>query len=305
MEFTNFITLVKEEVEKRAGDNYNIKINDVIKNNGIVLSGLTVMEDDSNISPTIYLNNYFDAYEKDEISLDCVVDNVMEAYEKNKVCKSVDIKYFFDYSKVKDRIIYKLVNTKKNKKLLEDIPHINFHDLSIVFQFLIAEEPFGTATILIHNAHIRIWDVSVKELYETACQNTPRLNKYSIKGVKETIMEMLSSETNEEFGDNEFGIGKSDSIPMYVLSNENRINGAACMLYPELIKDFSKAVNNNLFIIPSSVHEVLLLPTENSTDSEDIKEMIREINSTQVEADEVLSDSVYYYDRILDEILIM
>ena len=155
MEFTNFLTLVKEEVEKRAGDNYNIKINDVIKNNGIVLSGLTVMEDDSNISPTIYLNNYYDAYEKDEISLERVVDNVINAYEKNKVCKSVDIKYFFDYSKVKDRIVYKLVNTKKNKKLLEDIPHINFHDLSIVFQFLIAEEPFGTATILIHNAHIK------------------------------------------------------------------------------------------------------------------------------------------------------
>ena len=282
-----------------------MKINDVMKNNGIILSGLTVMRDDSNISPTIYLNTYYDAYKNDEISFDNIIDNVIDIYERNKVNRSIDMKYFLDYSKVKNRLVYKLINTKRNEELLKDIPHIKFHDLSIVFQFLIAEEAFGTATILVHNAHLKIWNVSIEELYKTACKNTPFLNKYYIKSIKETIMEMLSEEMCEEFNNDENNIYKDDSVPMYVLSNTNKINGAACILYPELIKDFSKAVNNNLFIIPSSVHEVLLLPSDNVKDAEGIKEMVKEINCTQVDAEEVLSDSVYYYDMLLDEIIRM
>ena len=297
MEFTNFTTLVREEVERRTGDNYRVRLNDVMKNNGVVLRGLTVMQDDSNISPTIYLNNYYEEYISGRATLVNVVNDVMDTYRRNKVNQSVDMRYFLNYESVKQSIVYKLVNTEKNKELLEDIPHIDFLDLSIVFQCMIAQEELGRASILIHNVHLKLWDVSVEKLYQAARENTQRLQEYEIKTMAEVLREIVRTENPEEADDEDYVTELSDNVPMYVLSNKSRVEGAACMLYPNLIRDFADAVGSSLYIIPSSIHELLLLPAGQEEESREIKHMIREINDTQVNAEEILSYSLYFYDR--------
>lgn len=297
MEFTNFTTLVREEVERRTGDNYRVRLNDVRKNNGVVLRGLTVMQDDSNISPTIYLNNYYEEYISGRATLVNVVNDVMDTYRRNKVNQSVDMRYFLNYESVKQSIVYKLVNTEKNKELLEDIPHIDFLDLSIVFQCMIAQEELGRASILIHNVHLKLWDVSVEKLYQAARENTQRLQEYEIKTMAEVLREIVRTENPEEADDEDYVTGLSENVPMYVLSNKSRVEGAACMLYPNLIRDFADAVGSSLYIIPSSIHELLLLPAGQEEESREIKHMIREINDTQVNAEEILSYSLYFYDR--------
>lgn len=297
MEFANFTTLVRDEVEKRTGENYRVRLNDVRKNNGVMLRGLTVMQDDSNISPTIYLNNYYEAYEDGRISLGYVVNDVMDTYNRNKVNRSVDMRCFLDYESVKGSIVYKLVNTQKNRELLEDVPHLEFLDLSVVFQCLIAKEDFGTASILVHNAHLKLWDVTAEELYRVARSNTPRLQEYEIKSMKETICEIMEEDSAADFDQDACMAELDNGVPMYVLSNKSRVEGAACMLYPQLIKDFADTVESSLYIIPSSVHEVLLLPTQDTAESGKIKDMIRDINDTQVRVEEILSYSLYFYDR--------
>lgn len=297
MEFTSFTTLVREEVERRTGDNYRVRLNDVTKNNGVVLRGLTVMQDDSNISPTIYLNNYYEEYINGRATLINVVNDVMDTYHRNKVNQSVDMRYFLNYESVKQSIVYKLVNTEKNKTLLEDIPHIEFLDLSIVFQCLIAQEDLGTASILIHNVHMKLWDISVEELYREAKENTQRLQGYEIKSMTEVLCEIMKAENLEEFDYEECRQELSDSVPMYVLSNKSRVEGAACMLYPNLIQDFADAIGSSFYIIPSSIHELLLLPAKEDKESREIKSMICEINDTQVSTEEILSYSLYFYDR--------
>lgn len=303
MEFTSFTTLVREEVEKRAGESYKVRINDVRKNNGVILRGLTVMQDDSNISPTIYLNNYYEAYENGEATLVNVVNDVMDTYYRNKVNQSVDMRYFMNYACVKEHIVYKLVNTEKNKELLEDIPHVEFLDLSVVFQCLVAKECFGTASILIHNAHIKLWDISVMELFRAAKDNTQRILGYEIKGINDAIYEIMQEDEQEGFCFDGCIAEFADSVPMYVLSNKSRVEGAACMIYPDLIKDFAEALGSSLYIIPSSIHELLLLPVTNANESQDIKNMIREINDTQVKMEEILSYSLYLFDKEKDKIV--
>lgn len=303
MEFTSFTTLVREEVEKRAGESYKVRINDVRKNNGVILRGLTVMQDDSNISPTIYLNNYYEAYENGEATLVNVVNDVMDTYYRNKVNQSVDMRYFMNYACVKEHIVYKLVNTEKNKELLEDIPHVEFLDLSVVFQCLVAKECFGTASILIHNAHIKLWDIPVMELFRAAKDNTQRILGYEIKGINDAIYEIMQEDEQEGFCFDGCIAEFADSVPMYVLSNKSRVEGAACMIYPDLIKDFAEALGSSLYIIPSSIHELLLLPVTNANESQDIKNMIREINDTQVKMEEILSYSLYLFDKEKDKIV--
>lgn len=305
MEFTSFTALVREEVEKRAGENYKVRINDVRKNNGVVLSGLTVTQDDSNISPTIYLNNYYEAYENGEATLANVVNDVIDTYHRNKVNQSVDMRSFLKYECVREHIIYKLINTEKNKELLEDIPHVEFLDLSVVFQCLVAKESFGTASILVHNAHMKLWDISTADLFRRAAQNTQRIQGYEIKGMKDVICEIMREENQEAFDYDECMAEFSDNVPLYVLSNKSRVEGAACILYPDLIKDFAEVLDSSLYIIPSSIHELLLLPVTNADESDEIKNMIREINDTQVKTEEILSYSLYLYDKEKREIINM
>lgn len=306
MEFTSFKALVKEEVERRAGRTYRVRLSDVMKNNGVILSGLTVMQDDSNISPTIYLNNYYEAYENGQTTLGMVINDVMDVYNKNRVNRKLDMRYFLNYESIKSRIVLKLINTEKNRELLNDIPHMEFLDLSIVFQCLISDEHIGSASILIHNAHAKLWGVDDRELYKRACQNTPKLLKYELKSMKDVMCEIVRTDKG---GYNEPDLGNcmtelNGCVPMYVLGNEQRTDGAACMLYPNLIEDFAKALGSDLYIIPSSVHELLLLPAGETDESEELKRIIREVNETQLLTEEVLSDSLYYYDRDLKEIKI-
>ena len=293
MEFTNFTTLVQREVEKRAGENYRVKLNDVMKNNGVVLRGITLMQGDSNISPTIYLNPYYDAYENGDTTLGTVIDEVIDTYERNKINRSIDMKFFLNYETVRSRIIFKLINTEKNRELLRDVPYIPFHDLSIVFQCLVSEERFGNASILIHNVHLQLWKVNARELYECALENTPLLQGYELADMNTVLEEMkaLGGIDDEEIED------MQQEVPMYVLSNKSRINGASCILYKDILKDFAMVVDKDLYVLPSSIHEVILLPSDGTQESEQLKEMVREINQSQVEKEEVLSDSVYYYRR--------
>ena len=267
-----------------------------------------MLQDDNNISPTIYLNKYYEAYENGDITLRCIVDEVLDTYERNKVNQSVDMRFFMNYERIKDRIIFKLIHAERNKELLKDIPHIRYLDFAVVFQCLISDEMFGNATIMIHNAHLKIWEITENELYEKAIKNTPVLQRYDIKTMKDVLCEMMlleEMEGKEILNKNEYIEDLQDATPMYVLSNRTRVQGASCILYPNILKDFASAVKSDFYILPSSVHEVILLPAQGDEDKEGLKRMVCEVNETQVEREEVLSDSVYYYSQEKGELSIL
>lgn len=303
MELTDFANLISEEVSKKLDDCFRVRINTVRKNNNIVLTGLTIMRDESNLSPTIYLNNYFQEYTNGRTTLESVVNAVMDTYNKNQISNCLDMQYFLHYEQVKQSIVYKLINTEKNKELLEDVPHMEFLDLSIVFQCVVSQEELGLASILIHNTHLKMWDVTVDILYQAAMGNTPKLLPYELKSMAEVLCDIMQAENPDKFDYDECMTDFSDSIPMFVLSNKARVEGAGCMLYPDVLHDFAETINSNFYIIPSSVHELLLLPSKNDEEYAEIKSMIKEINNTQVSAEEILSYSLYYFDRENDKIV--
>ncbi len=294
MEFVNFMDAVKNEVESRIGENGIVTLSEVTKNNGLVLSGLSIQSKDSNISPIIYLNNHYQAYESGAVELEEIISDILEVYEKNKMEHIIDMSQFLNYENIREKIVYKLINTDMNKELLQQIPHMAFHDLSIVFQVVLTEGDFGHASILIRNENLAIWNVSLDELYEDARNNTPTLYKYEINDLEDLLKEFVPTDETVR-----------THVSMLVLSNKNKLNGAACLLYPDLLKQISDAMDSNMYILPSSVHEVLLLPTDEADafKNEHLKNMVREVNDTQVEEEELLSYSIYYYDRNADEII--
>lgn len=297
--FEMFTNHVKEAVKNQLGDDYQIELHKVNKNNGIVLTGISILSPNSscNISPTIYLNNYYEAYRDEKISISFIIEDIISTYNKNKIDKKFDVSSFLNFEKIKNKIIYKLINAEKNSELLKDVPHIPYLDLAIVFEVLISEEmeTGENATILIHHNHTKLWNTSLEEIYNIAMKNTPNLLQYEVKNLKNLICDMLY--TGDSVDEINIQDNVDDIIPMYVLSNKNKIHGASAILYPNLLADFAKAVNNNLIIIPSSIHECILLPVNNTDEIEHIRMMIKEVNNTQLNAEELLSYNPYYFDK--------
>ncbi len=291
MNFEEFKEAVREKVNDAIGTNCKVLLNDVTKNNGVVLCGLTVQSAESNLSPTIYLNRYYTAFEDGRCGLEEIADDVLRVYMENKIDRSIDASIFTDYSRCRNTLAYKLINTEKNKELLKCIPHMEFLDLSIVFESILPGEYEGRASILIRNEHLRAWGITQDRLSEDAFHNAPLVNKYALSSLEDALRDILMMAKPSD-----------NHIPLFILSNERHANGAACMLYPEVLKNFSEKIGRNIYIIPSSVHEVLLMPETDYMYAKFIREMVREVNDTTVDAEEILSYSVYFYNRSTDEI---
>lgn len=295
MKIEDFMEKVKNSVIEKLGKEYQVTVCKSDKNNGVVCTGLRVQKNDCSVAPLIYLDEHFRQYKNGNTTLSSIVKYVVKQSRKKSPC--VDIQQYLIYENIRKNVVYRLVNTESNRDLLEDIPHLEFLDLSIIFRCTVAQEDIGPASILIHNVHMKLWDITIQELYQDAVMNTPRLEEYEIKSMTEVMREIMTEENSDGSGQDAYMEEFSDSVPLYVLSNKNRIEGAGCMLYPDLMKDFSDTIGSSFYIIPSSVHECLLLPPKEDVQGGEIKNMIKEINDTQVSIEERLSYSLYYYDK--------
>ena len=293
MEYREFLENVRKEVESRYDSNVSVTLNHVMKNNGTELDGITIMEKDKNIAPTIYINSFYDRY-REGVSLKAVVSEIIRIYNQNKNSININADYFENYENVRKTIVYKLVNYQKNKKLLEDVPYKRVLDLAVVFYCLIEQRKGVSATALIHNEHLRIWNVTEDEIYNDALKNTPVLLAGSIVPMSKILSEIAGTAPVDN--DEKVCEYTGEDI-LYVLTNSSRVNGAACILYDNLLKKFANDVHSDLYILPSSVHEVIIVPKKNAFDKSELADMVREVNEQGVLQDEILSDNVYEYNR--------
>lgn len=302
MNFDLFKESLIQILQESLGEEYTIFTDTVIKNNGVELTGMIIKEKDNNASPTIYIDELYKEYQRG-VSLKKLADTVRQIYKENQYEEEVNLQKFKNYESAKEKIVYKLIGEEKNKKLLQSIPHRVFSNLAIVFYYVVDEPPFyGKASILITNVHLKYWKIDEEELYQNAIRNTPFLLPPQIQNIEDVMHDIMKNElTQDETIEEMMNRLKKDllgidKVPMYVLTNNRKLQGAACMLYPGVIRKFAKTLNKNIYILPSSVHEVILLAEDASSNKKDLLSMVTEINATQVDECEVLADSVYFYD---------
>lgn len=294
--YSNFKQQLLADLQNRLGSDIQVTVQDIIKNNDTHLDGLTILSAKYNLSPTIYLNHYFKQYEAGR-SLEEIENDILKVYRENCPSSNIDISFFTDYDKVKSRIIFKLVNYERNRELLSKVPHYRFLDLAIIFNCLVESSPSGSATILIHDHHLDYWGITRDDLYALSQQNTPKLLSYDLRDMTEILKELFSDECTPSDA-----IHFKESCPMYVLTNRYKLNGSGCILYQNLLRDFANCIKSDLFILPSSIHEVLIIPVKNQTTPQELTDMVKDVNSSQLSREEILSDHVYYYSREKEQI---
>lgn len=288
MEINEFAQKVRRAVEKELGGAYRAEVKEVQKNNGVLLHGLLILPPERNVVPTIYLETFYAAYE-DGVTFRDVLDRILDIFREETPGENIDMNFFTSFEKVRDRICYRLIGRRGNEELLRDVPYVEFLDLAVCFYYAYSGRMLGEGTILIHNSHMKNWNVRIKDLMNLAQENTPRLYPGRLTPMREVLEEMLGIHE-------EFSADQDLDIPLTVLTNDRRTHGAACILYPGMLERIGERKKKSFYIIPSSIHEVLLLERTGAEAPEEMKKMICEVNRQHVAAEEVLSDNLYYYD---------
>jgi hypothetical protein len=314
-----FNEAVVKAIKGYLGEVCDITIKQVVKNNDNVLDALVIHSQEQSMAPSIYLNRFYEEYQEGR-SITSIVSEVHAIYEDIKTpAIPFDLSCFTNFEMIKDRILFKLVNCDRNTKLLKRIPHVQFHDLAVIFYIVINSNDAGVSSVTIRNTHMDMWGVNADDVYTYAMLNTPRILPGELMSMQSVLYDMMKN----EFMDN-MDLCDGEALPdemmelllgslnpdgrdekMFVLTNSSKMNGAACMLYKGVLSDFATTIGKNLFLLPSSIHEIIIVPVDSNMIAGNLKDMVLDINRTQVAPDEVLSDSVYYFDRISDTITLL
>lgn len=290
-----FATEVKKTVEAMLGDGYDVKIQRVLKNNNMTLTGIVIKRTDNPVAPTIYLEQFLEDYNTGRSDIEAISKQIVSISEHSVGKVTFDVSSVTDFSACKEMICYKLVNAKRNAKLLSDVPHVLLHDLAIIFYIFLGNEEAGSASITIKNRMIELWNTTTEELYDIAKTNTQRLFPANIRPMSSVLFGIMNGSlgNENEFYDMEVTEKGLDTI--YVCSNASNLWGAGAILYDGVLREIvNGSDSNDIVILPSSVHETLLIPN-NLMDVTFLKQMVHEVNTTAVAPEEVLSDSVYIY----------
>lgn len=280
MSFEEFQYYIEEHILCGWKEQADVYVKETKKNNGITYQGLYIREQEEGIAPCIYLEEFYEEYKKGE-EMDTVIERIRQEYRwamERASSYEVDV---LRYEDVKNRIIFRLINYDRNRELLTNCPFIQMYDLALTFRWLAHTDSVGISTALITNRELDLWGVSVQELLLVARENTRRLFPPRV-GCIDSFLQEKDAEK-----------GKL----MYIMTNEQQINGATVLLYDNLLEDFAGKIRDNFYIVPSSIHELIAIPASEFSDPEPLIKMVAEANRFIVSAVDILSDSVYYYNR--------
>lgn len=274
-----------------------VTINNVMKNNGLTLHGVVVHPEGQCVAPTIYLEGFFKQYEEGA-DLDSVMDKIAGTISEhlNTPEEFSDVAQMYsNYDAVKDKIVMAVVNTAKNRELLSQVPHTEREDLSLIYKVVVGTGADGIGSITIRNEHMEQWGVTVDEIHEMAMKNTKEILPVTVQTMTEVMREMFGSDgMPEEMAEMVFSDMPLNQ-QMFIISNKSKVNGAASMFYEDTLSELADKIGTSLYILPSSVHEVIAVSTDMGT-PEALAGMVREVNGGQVAPEEQLSDHVYKFD---------
>ncbi len=262
----------------------------------MTMDGLTLMGDEVKVSPTIYINDMYEQYEH--------TDNLQEVLQAaadkmdHAMREAQNITPIIDLETVKDNLVFQLVNTEQNKQLLADIPNRQFQDLSIIYRWVVKVDEEGIQSTVIHNSLVKQIGLSEEEMFKLAVDNTRRIFPPTIRSMNDVIRDMFMKDgMPPEMADMMIGEMPQEQT-MWIISNDRGINGAISMLYEDQLHALAENLETDLYIMPSSLHEVIAVSC-NMGDPNELAQMVAEINMDQVAIDERLSNQVYHYDKDL------
>lgn len=285
-----FVEALKENLSERGND-VDVKVSTVEKMNQSY-EAITITPEGSNIGMNMNLEVFAEAYESG-VPFNEIVEQVTNKVEAHLAdMPTFDVQSLTDYEQMKDKLAMEVVAADRNADLLAKVPHQEMEDMAVVYRFVMESDENGRASILVSNDLLDKMGVTPEQLHADALENAPELRPAVIKGMSEVMMDMMGEDAHEMFGIDEF---PQDEM-MYVATVPDKISGAGVIAYQEFMDQAAEKLGGDFYILPSSIHEVLLVKDDGAVNFNDLKSMVEDVNATQVAPEEKLTDSVYHYD---------
>ena len=281
----DFQKSLKEELAER-GMNTEVSTQKVEKMNESY-DAVTVKPIDSIIGVNFNVEKAFDSYEAGT-DMDEVVNHTADSVEKAfREAPQIDITAITDYEQMKSKLSMEVVSADRNADLLQNVPHEKMEDMAVVYRLMLGQMDEGSGTVLVTDQLMERFGITHEQLRQDALENAPEIRPSEIRGMSEVMNELAPGMAPE--------IAPEDE-QMFVASVPDKIRGAGVIAYPNFMEDAAEKMGGDFFVIPSSIHEVLLVRDNGEMTSKDLENMVKEVNATQVEPEDQLTDHVYHYD---------
>ena len=292
----------REEVLKRVKDvlseivpNLRVDIQPIRKNNGILMDAL-IIQGEERTATCVYLNRIFEQHQNGKTT-EALAEELAGLY-RNRQDKAADLKKtFIPYERAKENLIVGLCNAEMNEELLRTIPHEIREDLALVYRILFKQPDGEIESALVTNPLLEYWGIGKQTLQEDAWDNMRRKNSPRFCRMDDILRELMHPEGTTAETETE--------VPLYVLTNREKAWGASYMFDEGTMAGIAEELGSSFIVFPSSIHEVLILPEEKGLDVEEMQEIVRTVNTTVLDSQEVLSYQVYRYDREEQRLSIM
>ena len=293
MEYEAFRTNIVEELRNFYGADATVEVTTSAKNNGIKLDGIIIRLGEAIVSPIIYLQQYYEEFmENENISIDEIVGRIVELRERHEL-QDADgvIGKITDWAYVREHIYPMIVSAEDNEEMLRALVSKPFLDLAVIMYIRLDDilQIGGDATVKVTKEILSSLKVSEAEAFDVAFSNMKK-DDYAIQDIYMAISGMIDEEN----------IMDEPTGKMFVLTNKRKSLGAVGILDRDLLHSIGK----DLFILPSSIHETILVPVDENMDQKFLDSMVTEVNATQLGKEEVLSGHSYYYDLKTNKIRI-
>lgn len=294
LSYEEFEERLSEEIRRILGQNTVLEFKTVKKINGISYEGLLIKNCEKGVFPVFPMEPCYLAYKRGQVCLDEIIRTVRQRILAQPYELSDFVEDLQSLNKIKNRIFMRVVNYEKNVKWLEDYPYRKCMDLAIMCYIGADENGSDGYLANINYSLLEMMQLTEEELFHIAYENSVNRQPAVIKNMRELIPEILWKAIFDFTCDDNVESEIDDK--MYVLTNPKKRLGAVCMFYEGALAELADELEDDLFILPSSVHETIVLPSK-GLEAGNLKEIVREVNRTSVSQDEILGDSVYIYIR--------
>ncbi len=303
MNFDGFVEEVKNRIKDFLPEDYadaDVEVTESKKLN-YTYPALIVKKEGQEIAASVDLDMLYDM--TDEMSMEEVLEQAADMAQRQP--EGLDINEIQDYEKARERLFIRVSNAEENRELLKDTPHKEILGLAVTCHVLVGLEDGEMGSTMVTAPLLDKYGVTTEQLFEDAFLNSQAILPPSIEPMEAMLSKMMGLGMGMEAPatlDAQLENLNLEKMGMAVLTNREAVNGAAVIFYPGVMEKIGASQQVNFFILPSSVHEVILVPDNGSMNLKDLEDMVKSINASEVSPKDRLSDTVYHYD-IKDRVL--
>jgi len=304
MDFNQFVDEVKGGIKlflPREYEDAQVRVEEMRKLNENYL-GIAILKEDQVIAPTFNLNQLYEMYQSDpQISMESIMRNITGVVLDTP--EQFDLKSITEYENAKEKLFIRVSSAEKNGEMLQNVPHQMREDLVITYHVAISMDEVGRGSTTITNDMLKRYGISEEQLHADAMESSPKIMPLHVDAMKKVIKQIIGGDNKPLIQDKGFKAmeeviseGLKEDEPMFVITNQQTMDGASAIFYPEVMKQLGECFQGDFFILPSSIHETIVLPDKGDFDYLSLKSIVQEINNNQVLEEEQLTNDVYHYD---------